>query len=37
LTAIIVSNEDALEAAEVGFEARRQKSEAHGMRTQDDE
>lgn len=37
LTAIIVSDEDALRAAEVGFEARRQKSEAHGMRKQDDE
>lgn len=32
LTAIIVSDEDASRAAEVGFEARREKGEAHGMR-----
>jgi hypothetical protein len=32
LTAIIVSDEDALRAAEVDFEARREKDEAHGMR-----
>jgi hypothetical protein len=32
LTAIIVSDEDALRAAEVGFEARREKDEAHGIR-----
>ena len=31
LTAIIVSDEDGLRAAEVGFEARREKGEAHGM------
>jgi hypothetical protein len=32
LTAIIVSDDDALRAAEVGFEARREKDEAHGIR-----
>lgn len=32
LTAIIVSDEDALRAAEAGFEAGREKDEAHGMR-----
>jgi hypothetical protein len=33
LTAIIVSDEDALKAAEAGFEAGREKGEAaHGMR-----
>lgn len=32
LTAVIVSDEDALRAAEAGFEARREKDEAHGMR-----
>jgi hypothetical protein len=32
LTAIIVSDEDALRAAEVGFQARREKDEAHGIR-----
>jgi hypothetical protein len=32
LTAIIVSDEDASRAAEAGFEAGREKGEAHGMR-----
>jgi hypothetical protein len=32
LTAIIVSDEDALRAAEVDFEMRREKDEDHGMR-----
>jgi hypothetical protein len=32
LTAIIVSDEDAMKAAEAGFEARREKDEAHGVR-----
>jgi hypothetical protein len=32
LTAIIVSDEDALRAAEVGFQARREKGAAHGIR-----
>jgi hypothetical protein len=32
LTAIIVSDDDALKAAEAGFEAGREKGEAHGMR-----
>jgi hypothetical protein len=32
LTAMIVSDDDALRAAEVGFEARREKDEAHGIR-----
>jgi hypothetical protein len=32
LTAIIVSDEDALRAAEAGVEAGRENDEAHGMR-----
>lgn len=32
LTAVIVSDQDALAAAEVSFEARREKGEAHGIR-----
>lgn len=32
LTAIIVSDEDGLRAAEAGFETRRERDEAHGMR-----
>jgi hypothetical protein len=36
LTTIIVSDEDALRAAEVGFEARREKDEAHGIQLRGD-
>lgn len=31
-TAIIVSDQDALTAAEISFEARRERGEAHGIR-----